>query len=122
MRGSPPPTPMPTSPANPRRDAQACDELDALAAAAAVATARARRGELDTLPDLAARIERLCAGLAAGGDIDRLRAQLVGLADEVGGLLRALEQGRQEVIEELARGSTHLAASRAYAPVTGTSS
>jgi hypothetical protein len=109
---------MPTTPASPGPVAPAHGELEALAAAAAVATARARRGELDTLPDLADRIERLCAGLAADGDIDRLRPQLVGLADEVAGLLRALEQGRQEVVEELTRGSTHLAASRAYAPVS----
>lgn len=113
---------MPTSPANPRPDAQTYGELEALAAAAAVATARARCGELDALPDLADRIERLCAGLAADGDIDRLRAQLVGLADEIGWLLRALEQGRQEVVEELTRGTTHLAASRAYAPVSDKSS
>lgn len=113
---------MPTSPVNPRLDPETCGELEALAAAAAVATARARRGELDTLPDLAERIERLCAGLAADGDIDRLRAQLVGLADEIAELLRALEQGRQEVVEELARGTTHLAASRAYAPARDKSS
>lgn len=113
---------MPTAPSRPRPVAQAHGELEALAAAAAVATARARRGEVDTLPDLADRIEHLCAGLAADGDTDLLRAQLVGLADEVAGLLRVLEQARQEVVEELARGSTHLAASRAYTPVADNSS
>ncbi len=107
---------MPTPPASPRPNPPAHRELQALAAAIAAAATRARCGEFASLADLADRVERLCAGLTVAGDLDWLRGQLVGLADELEALLRALEQGREELVGELARGNMRLAASRAYAP------
>lgn len=107
---------MSTWPASAASRPPRAGELDTLAAAIGTASARVRGGEVDMLADLADRIERLCADLAADGDADRLRAPLVGLVDELERLLLALEQGRDALARELVHSAARLAAGRAYRP------